>query len=345
MLTHYGYGHQLMDNEEPIAWHEPILDEYWDVLEAEIDRMSQLDRVADISSIHITNVEMKKERLAALLAIFHNRSATNSSTFLQFENANLCEEGIVSLSELIEVCSELQYFYIFHNRIDSMESAHRLSRSIKSHIQLNQLCLQHCELGDNPEILSVILQSDVKHMCLNNNNIDSLGAAKIAEYLEGDPPITHLDLAHNGLNDNDATLISQALRRNTNLRRINLYSNNLTTIGVKALLTCVFDRSSLNAISESNHTLNQLFLFSRRSEIQLHGYMNTLCRSDRAQKIFLALQDKDSLLKYLANVPLELIPDVLEFTQWVDYPFLNKHLNIFYSIMRWWNMPMLYSPH
>ena len=27
----------LMDNEEPIVWHEPILDEYWGRLEAEID--------------------------------------------------------------------------------------------------------------------------------------------------------------------------------------------------------------------------------------------------------------------------------------------------------------------
>jgi hypothetical protein len=64
---------------------------------------------------------------------------------------------------------------------------------------------------------------------------------------------------------------------------------------------------------------------------------------DRTQKIILALQDKDSLLKYLANVPVELIPEVLEFTRWADDQPLNKHLNIFYSTMRWWNMPLLYS--
>jgi len=55
-------------------------------------------------------------------------------------------------------------------------------------------------------MLSVILQSDVEHIYLDNNNIDSLGAVKIAEYLESDPPIEHLFLGHNRLNDVDFTI-------------------------------------------------------------------------------------------------------------------------------------------
>jgi hypothetical protein len=343
MLTHNIYEGELMDNEEPIVWHEPILDRYWDLLETKIDRMRQLDRVPDISGIQITNVEMKKECLAALVAIFLSGRATNSSMCLDFDNANLCEEGIVSLSKLVDVSSELQYFYLFHNRIDNMDSACCLSRSIKSHTQLNHLSLKHCGLGGNPEILSVILQSDISFINLQNNNIDSLGAVKIAEYLGSDPPIQRIDLEKNRLIDDDAILISQALKRNTNLKIIHLKGNNFTSIGVTALLNCVFDSSSLNAISESNHTLLSMFIFSRTSNIILQDCIDKLLTLDRTQKIFLALQDKDCLLKYLANVPVELIPEVLEFTRWVDDQPLNKHLNIFYSTMRRWNMPMLYS--
>jgi hypothetical protein len=113
-----------MDNEEPIVWHEPILDHYWDRLEAEIDARKQQEIVTDIDDINIENVEMKKEHLAALVDFSRRGRATNSSTCLKFENANLCKEGIVSLSKLIEVCSELQYFYLSHNRIDSTDSAH-----------------------------------------------------------------------------------------------------------------------------------------------------------------------------------------------------------------------------
>jgi Ran GTPase-activating protein (RanGAP) involved in mRNA processing and transport len=114
-----------------------------------------------------------------------------------------------------------------------MESALCLSRSLKLY-----------DLGRSPEILSVILQSDISFIDLENNNIDSLGAVKIAEYLESDPTIEHLRLDYNHLNDNDAAIISQALKRSTNLRQLDLLLNNITSIGVKALLTCVFDSSS-----------------------------------------------------------------------------------------------------
>ena len=32
-LSHNGSVDQLIDNEEPIVWHEPVLDEYWNRLE------------------------------------------------------------------------------------------------------------------------------------------------------------------------------------------------------------------------------------------------------------------------------------------------------------------------
>ena len=318
------WAQELIDNKEPIVWHAPILDAYWDQLEAKIDRRKQQEIVTDNQRIRISNVEMKKERLAALLAIFRHGSATNSSTYLDFDNANLCEEGIVCLSKVVEISSQLQILVIRHNRIDNMESALCLSRSLKLY-----------DLGRSPEILSVILQSDISFIDLENNNIDSLGAVEIAEYLESDPPIEHLSLDHNHLNDNDAAIISQALKRSTNLRQLDLLLNNITSIGVKALLTCVFDSSSLNAISESNHTLVGMYIFSKINNKRLQRCIDRLLELDQLkfQKIVLALQDKDSLLKYLANVPVELIPEVLAFSRQEVYDRpLHKC-----------NMPMLYS--
>jgi Ran GTPase-activating protein (RanGAP) involved in mRNA processing and transport len=343
-LTHNVYGHQLMDNEEPIVWNEPILDEYWVRLEAEIDRRKRLDNVTtDIERIQIENIEMKEERMAALVAIFRSGKATNSFQFIQFINVNLCGEGIVSLSKLINVSVELDQLHLYHNRIDNMESARCLSSSLKSHNLIDLLSLDHCDLGSNPEILLVILQSDIKYIDLENNNIDSLGAVTIAEYLESNPPIQHINLGHNRLNDDDVILISQALKRNTNLKTINLLMNNLTSIGVKALLTCVFDSSSLNAISESNHTLGRMNIFLQDDELE--DCIDRLLELDRTEKILLALRDKDSLLKYLANVPVVLIPEVLAFSQLDGIECDCINLSIVYSTMRWWNMPMLYSYH
>jgi hypothetical protein len=67
---------------------------------------------------------------------------------------------------------------------------------------------------------------------------------------------------------------------------------------------------------------------------------------DQTQKLLLALQDKDSLFQYLTIVPVGVIPDVLAFPHgWVVDEHQHKHLNIVYSIIRWWNMPMLYLYH
>ena len=348
-LIHNTSDQQLIDDEEPIVWHEPILDEYWNQLEEEIARKKQLGIVTEIDYIQIGNVEITTERLDALVDIFISGRATNSSQWIQFLNANLCEEGIISLSKLVDVSSKLELFYLSHNRIDNIDSACCLSGSLRSHACITRLHLDHCDLGSNPEILLVILQSDVNHIILDNNNIDSLGAVKIAEYLGDDPPIQHITLHHNRLNDNDAILISRALKRNTNLTAIYIHSNNFTSIGVKALLNCVFDSSSLNAISESNHTLVGMDIFSIYNDNESENVDNCIKKMlelDRADKIVLALQDKDSLLKYLANIPVELIPDVMAFPlQRVTNEQHYKHLNIVYSTLRWWNMPMLYSYH
>jgi hypothetical protein len=342
-LRHISVRGQLMDNEEPIVWHEPVLDEYWNQLDA---KMRQQDIVAEIRDINIENVEITRERLAALVDICNSGRANNSSTQVIFNNANICGEGIVWLSKLIEASSVLRKFCLRYNRINNMESACCLSRSLKSHTRINHLDLSHCNLGSSPEVLSVILQADVNRIILEHNKIDSLGAVKIAEYLESNPPICHIDLHHNRLNDNDVILISQGLKRNTNLKTINLLSNNLTSIGVKALLGCVFDSSSLNSISESNHNLERMtfFYYYTGNKDVFMVCIEKLLGLDQFQKIVLALQDKDSLLKYLANVPVKLIPEVLAFPCGrIVNEHKHKHLSIVYSTMRWWNMPLLYS--
>jgi hypothetical protein len=344
---HHPNWQELVDNEELIVWHEPIIDEYWGRFEEEIDTRRQVD-IVDICDIYIENVEITKERLAALVAMFVSGRATNSSTYTSFSNANLCEEGIISLSKLVETSSMLKIFSLCHNRIDNMESVRRLSRSLKSHARINTLSLAHCDLGSSPEILLVILQSEVKYINLEHNNIDSLGVVKVAQYLEGDPSIDGISLQYNRSNDDDALLISQALKRNTNLTHLNLLGNNLTSTGVKALLTCVFDSSSLNAISESNHTLERMnvFDYNNKQFKRLQGCIDRLLEFNRTQKIMLALQDKDSLLQYLANVPVGLIPQVMAFPlRRDDNQLQHEYLNVLYSTMRWWNMPMLYSYH
>ena len=63
-----------------------------------------------------------------------------------------------------------------------------------------------------------------------------------------------LSLETNNLNDEDAVLISRALKHNTNLKELWLGGNNITEVGNGALRKAVYDTTSLNTVSESNHT-------------------------------------------------------------------------------------------
>ena len=115
---------------------------------------------------------------------------------------------------------------------------------------------------------------------------------------------------------------------NTKLKWITLESIRLTTVGIKAFIKSVYDCSSLNAISESNHTLRDLYLFDGSSieykRDMFHAEscarvtrfcLEGLLKLSRTKKLLIALHDKDSLLRYLANVPMQLMPEVLEFVQ------------------------------
>ena len=62
-------------------------------------------------------------------------------------------------------------------------------------------------------------------------------------------------LEQNCLNDNDARVIADGLKHNTNLRELHLGKNEeFTDIGHNALRKAIFDPSSLAAVVSSNHT-------------------------------------------------------------------------------------------
>jgi hypothetical protein len=95
--------------------------------------------------------------------------------------------------------------------------------------------------------------------------------------------------------------------------------------------------------------VERLFIFlKKKNEISpsdsICGCIDRMLCMGQAEKILLALQDKGSLLQYLADIPVTLMPEVLAFPleRFVD-EHQRKHLNIVYSTMRWWNMPFMYS--
>ena len=195
---------QRYQSDAPVVWHDPSINPYWEKLTTACrNRTRESLRIDDIS---IVNVEMRKETVAALLASLHGGiwisppqpNNNHSICRVNFANTNLCGESLVSLSSFVEQSPSLRLVRLSHNRIGGMNLALRLSRALKPHPNMIMLIMTHCDLGNDPDILSVILQSDVKEIDLSHNYIDSLGGVKISEYLVGrNPPVKSLSLDYN----------------------------------------------------------------------------------------------------------------------------------------------------
>lgn len=319
--------------EEYIIPHDASLDSYWNELS---DSIAQLES-STITALGFIWIQMTKEIIGLLATCVRGKVRDRIS----FERAQVCGEGIKSLSTLLEHNPLLSSLNLGNNPITDLNAAMCLSQSLKTHPKINKLTLQSCSLGNNVNVLSAILASDINHMDLAHNEISSPGASIISNYLQTNPPIKTLTLSSNNFNDDDATLFAHALKKNTILEILFISKNKFTPIGVKSIFLGVFDHSSLNAISESNHTLCALDLF-RTSKLNdcLHRINYGF---GRKSKLLIALHEQESLLKYLEDVPVELMPEVLAFIQAEDCQ--KKLLNMIYSTMRWWNMPSLYSYH
>ena len=211
----------------PVVWHEPSIDASWQKLYTALRKkmgtnrvtrlgtsISPLQQCFKIKNLSIDNVEMTKENIALMAAQVCGERAINSIKKIQFLNNNLCADGMISLSKLVEQSVDLETFHMVQNPINDMNAALSLSRVLKVHPSISHVDMSDCNLGNDPEILSVILQSDVESLEIADNNINSLGAIKIAEYIERNTTMMCLHLYGNLLNDDDAVLISQALDEN-----------------------------------------------------------------------------------------------------------------------------------
>ena len=133
-------------------------------------------------------------------------------------------------------------------------------------------------------------------------------------------------------------MLSQALKKNTNLSLLYLYQNSFTPVGVKALLTGLFDSMSLNAVSESNHTCKlSTFNISRPIQELISSSLNV--NVDRTAKCWLP-----SITRNLTGVTCRRAVGIDAicvgiYSEVEGSNSINEYM--MYAAMSWWNMPPL----
>ena len=283
----------------------------------------------------------------------------------EFVNAR---EGIDFAVKLVEDNPNLEQFDWVNNRIETvnndletMEDARYLVDAITSHTHINHIRFEN-SFGEDIigyEILRSLVTNGKRFLSidLERNNIRTGGGTVIPDFLAANPPLKKLFLANNHLNDADAILIARALKKNTNLQRLRLGRNDLTEEGENALSNAICDSTSLNSVSDCNHSCRIITGIGLGDIPNNNNNMGS--KVNRARKIYHLLSRRNregSNVHHLNqefddedDASLMLVPKLLESVHhysrnrygdpdsWVD------PLSIMYEILRSWEMPALYE--
>ena len=251
--TDIALNHSIINNETDILQHDDKLLPHWMELANAIQvhpNSEQLEKLA------IDNLELPTSVLNLLSPALKgkeiNRCRFTHNTF------DRMGDGIEFAVGLIKGLASTERFDWMNNVIEDEEHINNLIDAIISNPSIDRIQLEH-SLGDginSYDVLSTLLASEKPFTLidLEGNNIKTEGDIAIPDFINSNPPLQHLYLANNNLNDNDALLIAQALKNNTNLLEIRLGDNNISNIGKEALYNAIYDPTSLNSLTDCNHT-------------------------------------------------------------------------------------------
>lgn len=331
--------------------HDAFLDGHWRRLADSLHCPCSVDiGVIAIACIQLTNIVMGM--------LLPSLKQANIYRCVFAKNGFVHHEGITFMSEILEENATLEAFEFIHNPIPIAENqslphspsnididaamADRLFNSINAHPRLKRLAIIYCDLVCYPRFFSSIISAcsalkivDLRGNCIgeldDEDEIISLEVTLISDLISNNPPLKQLDLRDNCLEDDDATLLANALKKNTNLCKLSIGNNNLTDFGgCEFLHRAIWDRTSLKSVSDSNHTC-YLRLCEEEDDEERHVDLRKIQRdidkirdycavtgNSRKAKVLLTLSKFPvSKLKvsFLHGLPVKLIPEVLHFLQ------------------------------
>lgn len=255
----------------------------------------------------------------------------------------------------------------------------RLCEAVRAHPSLEHLTLENAGLGGDEVRLSIILEACGKLACLglsgNGFGSSSRGAdSEIVARFLASAETKIIYLRDNDFGDESADLFASALRSdNARPRVLDLSRNRFTKSGGLAVLDAVFDASSPNAAADSNHAcavyVDKTGMSGGFSIINRQRDPDANRRNKVLTVLFAAAAAGEKLGQLLEDVPLGLMPDVLEYVQGCaprDIPReMKKHameslqeyaredyeeafsrqttLTVVFEVLRSWDLPSLYS--
>jgi len=278
-------------------------------------------------TLHLYNIELSEDVLDLLAKAF---KPIQFGKFVLRRN-NFGQRGIEFALDYLESNNKCNTFGLMQNAVSNMHNhINRLCEIIKQHQSIKTLALRDMTrvggMINGYEMLRMLMTAGKEQLSaidLSGNEISTGGDTFISDFLAGkNYALKNLVLKSNQLDDNDAMAVASALKHNTNLRELNISSNNLTNLGWEALGKAVFDKTSLNTAADSNHKCHIDFPDGDEIiDIIRNSNGKTLwCPSKlRRKKVYSILSARNrnclNVDHFDEGMPVELLPDMLRSIQ------------------------------
>ena len=231
--------------------------------------------------------------------------------------------------------------------------------SINNHKLLHNFSLCDCVRGDSTalsDIFRKLNSQSLRVLSLAQNNLSNLGDTDMSSFLAANSRLERLDLSRNPLSRQDIIYIWDALKHNTNLRRLDIED---MVVDLGNLSFVIFDDSSMNAAYATNHYCKIETTDSSDSFHMFNRYDNP--KLNMRKKIYYILSKRHQSRKNascfdLEGIDIKHLPNVLAILKPYSQHYLEagestrkqesievEPLSIVYEIMRSWRMPGLYN--
>ena len=227
--------------------------------------------------------------------------------------------SIDAIIEIVENNNHLHYLDLTNYDTFSEQHVDRFCNAVKNNRSLVELDLYSCVGNSNVgnAIMTSLLTNcglKLEKLWMASCWLTSDVSALLADFISRNRKLKELDISGNPLNEVDAVLIVNALRRNTTLRRLYIYdSGAITNSSVEAFRSVLYDDSSLNAVSDSNHSCE----LGLDDDYPWDLNTSAVTKENRGRKIYtlLSCRHRDvatSNVQHFGDIDVKLLPDILE---------------------------------
>ena len=236
-----------------------------------------LKRSVSLSSFHLNVSDIGDAGATALAEVLRTNTTLNSLDLCR--NPGIGNPGVMSLCEALKVNTTLSSLNLSGTGISdagvlSLVEVLKTNTSSLTSLSLSEIKISHHSVKSIAEVLRV--NSTLKELKFEGNNVGSDGAELIAESLKANTTLKILILSKNNIKAPCGGIFSDALKVNGTLESLTLAENDLGVHGAQLLSEGLKVNTSLRHLDLSGNSIGTKGAESIAETIRVHASMTGL---------------------------------------------------------------------